>query len=316
MSVYTLLSLQDIQPFVESYGLPAATVLQPIKGGIENSNYFLTLADGRDLVLTLFEELGASEAAFLSPLLTHLHEAGLAVAAPLTNRHGHALNHLAGKPAQLAPRLAGEHPHRPGLGQCHAMGAALAKLHIALRAYPLTRENAHGSSWWEAVAKRWLPELPPAENMLLQDVLMRYAQVKEKNPELAMGLIHGDLFRDNVLMKGDTVTAILDFSETSHDYWLLDIAIAVNDFCRQWPDDAPDAARRAAFLQGYESRRPLRAEERSVLPVFLAVAAMRFWLSRLDVGARNAAENRASEHVLEKDPAEMRQLCALLMQAL
>lgn len=318
MSVYTLLSLQDIQPFVESYGLAPAVTLTPIKGGIENSNYFLTLADGRDLVLTLFEELGEREAAFLSPLLTHLHDAGIAVAAPLADRHAHALNHLAGKPAQLAPRLPGSHPHAPGLAQCRAMGEALASLHIALRGYPLQRENTHGQAWWEVVAKRWLPRLPPAEKQLLENVLARYAQTLAENPALPMGLIHGDLFRDNTLMRGDTVTAILDFSETSHDHWLLDIAITVNDFCRHWSDDglsnAPDTSRRVAFLQGYESRRPLNPDEKSALPVFLAVAAMRFWLSRLDVGARNAAEGRGGEHVLEKDPAEMRELCAQLMQ--
>jgi homoserine kinase type II len=326
MSVYTLLSLQDIQPFVESYGLAPAVTLTPIKGGIENSNYFLTLADGCDLVLTLFEELGEREAAFLSPLLTHLHDAGIAVAAPLTDRRAQALNHLAGKPAQLAPRLAGSHPYTPGLAQCRAMGAALASLHIALRGYPLQRENTHGQAWWEAVAKRWLPKLPPAERSLLNNLLARYAQTLTERPALPMGLIHGDLFRDNTLMRDDTVTAILDFSETSHDYWLLDIAITVNDFCRHWsqngPSDgagdhngeAPDTTRRTAFLQGYESRRPLSADEKSALPVFLAVAAMRFWLSRLDVGARNAAEGRSGEHVLEKDPAEMRELCAQLMQ--
>lgn len=317
MSVYTLLSLQDTQPFVESYGLAPAVTLTPIKGGIENSNYFLTLADGRDLVLTLFEELGEREAAFLSPLLTHLHDAGIAVAAPLADRHAHALNHLAGKPAQLAPRLAGNHPHTPGLAQCRAMGEALAGLHMALHGYPLQRKNMHGQAWWQAVAKRWLPKLPEQEKQLLENVLARYAQTLAENPALPIGLIHGDLFRDNTLMSGDTITAILDFSETSHDHWLLDIAITVNDFCRHWSGDGlrntPDASRRAAFLRGYESRRPLSTDEKSALPVFLAVAAMRFWLSRLDVGARNAAEGRRGEHVLEKDPGEMRELCAQLM---
>lgn len=316
MSVYTLLNLDDVQPFVESYGLATAVSLQPIKGGIENSNYFLTLADGRDLVLTLFEELGEREASFLYPLLTHLHEAGIPVAAPLADRHAHALNHLAGKPAQLAPRLAGSHPHTPGIAQCRAMGHALAGLHLALQGYPLARDNTHGPQWWDEVAARWLPRLPQDESALLQDVLRHYAQVRQQHPTLPGGLIHGDLFRDNTLMSGDVVTAILDFSETSHDHWLLDIAITVNDFCRHWPDDAPDAARQAAFLQGYESRRALTVSEKSALPVFLAVAAMRFWLSRLDVGARNAAEGRGGEHVLEKDPGEMRQLCATRLQAL
>jgi homoserine kinase type II len=313
MSVYTLLSLQDIQPFVAAYGLPVATTLTPIKGGIENSNYFLTLADGRELVLTLFEELSATNAAFLAPLLTHLQSAGIAVAAPLPDRHQVRLGRLAGKPAQLAPRLSGSHPDMPSATQCRAMGSALAALHLALQDYPLHRDNAHGPEWWNDVATRWQPRLSVTDRELLTRTLAQYARVCAEHPDLPRGLIHGDLFRDNTLFSGDSVSAILDFSETSRDHWLLDISITVNDFCRQWPSDEPDSQRRDAFLQGYESRRALTAAEKKALPVFLAVAAMRFWLSRLDIGSRNAEEGRGGEHVLEKDPAEMRALCARLL---
>lgn len=313
MSVYTLLSLHDIQPFVAGYGLPAATRLTPIKGGIENSNYFLTLADGRELVLTLFEELSADNAAFLAPLLAHLQAAGIAVAAPLPDRKQICLGRLAGKPAQLAPRLPGSHPDAPSLTQCRAMGNALAALHLALQDYPLQRENAHGPAWWDDVAARWQPRLSGADRELLTRALAQYRQTCAAAPDLPRGLIHGDLFRDNTLFAGDEVSAILDFSETSRDHWLLDISISLNDFCRQWPGDEPDSLRRAAFLQGYEGRRALTAEEKAALPVFLAVAAMRFWLSRLDIGSRNAEEGRGGEHVLEKDPAEMRALCARLL---
>ena len=105
MSVYTLLSLADVSPWLAGYGLPPAQQLTPIKSGIENSNFFVTLADGRELVLTLFEELDAAEAAFLGPLLAHLATAGVPVAAPLADLGGGRLGTLAGKPAQLAPRL-------------------------------------------------------------------------------------------------------------------------------------------------------------------------------------------------------------------
>jgi homoserine kinase type II len=211
MSVYTLLALHEVQPFVDAYGLPAVTVLTPIKGGIENSNYFLTLADGRDLVLTLFEELSEADAAFLAPLLTHLHDAGVPVAAPLANRHARTLNALAGKPAQLAPRLAGTHPHAASMAQCHTMGRALADLHRALQAYPLQRENAHGQGWWDEVAARWLPLLPESDRALLQETLAQHAAITARHADLPRGLIHGDLFRDNTLFSGETITAILDF---------------------------------------------------------------------------------------------------------
>lgn len=313
MSVYTTLSARDIQSFLDGYALPPLGDFTPIKGGIENSNYFVRLVDDRELVLTLFEELKAGEALFLGPLLDHLEAGGVPVATPLQDGTGRYLGELLGKPAQLAPRLPGQHPEAPGPDQCRAMGAALAHLHVTLRNYPLDRPNAHGAAWWEGLARRWQPQLPAADGELLARLLNRHAEICARHPDLPRGLIHGDLFRDNTLFMADAVTAVLDFSETGLDYWLLDIAITTNDFCRQWPAPTPDARRRAAFLEGYESARPLTEAERAALPVFLAVAAMRFWLSRLDINARNRAEQRGGEHVLEKDPGEMRELARVLL---
>lgn len=314
MSVYTLLSTADIQTFLSGYDLPPLGGFTPIKGGIENSNYFVELVDGREFVLTLFEELGTDDAALLGPLLAHLEAGGVPVATPLEDRAGRYLRHLRGKPAQLAPRLPGSHPDRPGAAECGAMGRTLAHLHLALAGYPLARRNAHGADWWEALAREWQPRLPATEAALLDALLRRHGEACVHHPDLPRGLIHGDLFRDNTLFLEGSVSAVLDFSEVGHDHLLLDIAITSNDFCRHWPSQAPDPVRRAAFLDGYASARPLTADERAALPAFLAVGAMRFWLSRLDVGARNAALNRGGEHVLEKDPGEMRELARALLE--
>lgn len=313
MSVYTPLTLAEIQPWLARYGLPAGRALDPIKGGIENSNFFLTLADGRALVLTVFEELDADTAGQLGPLLDCVAAAGLPVAQPLQDRDGHRLTSLAGKPAQLAPRLAGTHAIAPDAAQCRAMGATLARLHLALANHPMPRENAHGATWWNALADAWRPRLDRAGQALLDALRAAHARALGAHPALPAGLIHGDLFRDNVLFDGSEVSGLLDFSECGHDHWLLDIAITINDFCRTWPQEHPDALRRDAFLAGYAAHRPLLPAEQAVLPVFLAVAAMRFWLSRLDINARNHHERRQGEHITEKDPAEMRQLAAALL---
>ncbi|HET8729754.1 MAG TPA: homoserine kinase [Moraxellaceae bacterium] len=315
MSVYTMLSAADIQSFLDGYSLPPLGSYAPIKGGIENSNYFVTLVDGHELVLTLFEELSAGEADFLGPLLDHLEAAGVPVATPLKNRQGRYLGPLRNKPAQLAKRLPGRHPEQPGLSECRSMGTTLAHLHVALEGYPLVRANAHGAAWWEELARQWQPRLPKDEATLLQRLLQRHADACEQHPDLPQGLIHGDLFRDNTLFTGDSVTAVLDFSETGRDHLLLDIAITVNDFCRQWPSPEPDPRRREAFLEGYETARTLTSGERMALPVFLATAAMRFWLSRLEIGARNRAQQREGEHILQKDPGEMRALAEALLDS-
>lgn len=314
MSAYTLLDAARIQSFLDGYALPPLGGFEPILGGIENSNYFVELVDGRQLVLTLFEELPAAEAGVLGPLLAHLEACGVPVAPPLHDRAGRFLGELEGKPAQLAPRLPGRHPETPGLAECSAMGATLAHLHVALRDYPLQRPNAHGAAWWNGLARHWQARLPRPEQDLLARILAAYADACDRHPALPSGLIHGDLFRDNTLFLDDTVTAVLDFSEVARDHLLLDIAITANDFCRQWPSATPDPGRRAAFLQGYESARPLEPGEQEALPAFLAMAALRFWLSRLDIGERNRRENRGGEHVLEKDPAEMRLLAQLLLE--
>lgn len=313
MSVYTHITLAGVQPFVAGHGLPPATALVPIKGGIENSNFFLTLADGRELVLTIFEELGRDEAGFLGPLLAHLSVKGLPVAGPLADRDGLRLGTLADKPAQLAPRLAGQHPDQPDIAQCTAMGRTLADLHLALQSYPLARENSHGAAWWDAVAARRRPQMSADDRSLLDRTLAALTDITQRYPSLPAGLIHGDLFRDNTLFSGSTVSALLDFSECSHDYWLLDIAITANDFCRQWPTDTPDTVRLAAFIDGYNEVRALGGDEQAALPVFLAVAALRFWLSRLDIGQRNAEEGRDGEHVTQKNPDEMKHLLTALL---
>lgn len=314
MSAYTLLDAARIQSFLDGYALPPLGGFTPILGGIENSNYFVQLVDGRELVLTLFEELPAAEAGVLGPLLAHLEASGVPVATPLRNQAGLCLGLLEDKPAQLAPRLPGQHPDAPGVAECRAMGATLAHLHVALRDYPLQRANAHGAAWWNGLARQWQSRLPGLEQDLLARILAAYADACDRHPDLPSGLIHGDLFRDNTLFVADAVTAVLDFSEVAHDHLLLDVAITANDFCRLWPSAAPDLIRRHAFLEGYESARPLRPDEKNALPAFLAMAALRFWLSRLDIGERNLRENRGGEHVLQKDPAEMRLLAQLLLE--
>ncbi len=313
MSVYTELSLDELRAFAaDHYGLAVAGCT-PIASGIENTNYFLRLDDGRELVLTLFEELDAAGAAFLPPLLQHLDRQGVPVAGPLVARDGRSLLTLRDKPVQLAPRIAGGHPAPVTPAQCAAIGAALAKMHLALAGYPLQRENAHGADWWEAEARKARKGLSSANQLLLDTVLEDFEETVEDFDDLPTGLIHGDLFRDNTLFEGDTLRAILDFSEAGEDYWLLDVAITANDFCSAWPDVTLDQGLFGAFLEAYESVRPLTEDEQVAMPAFLAMAATRFWLSRLAVAARNAAEGRDGEAITRKDPDDMRRMVAARM---
>ena len=307
MSVYTVLSFEQIQTFVNGYGKNLHSVT-PIQNGIENSNWFIHCTDGGQAVLTLFEELNFAQAAQLGSLLDGVAQHRLPVAAPWINQQGERLSLLADKPAQLAPRLQGVHPTHPTTAQCHAMGRGLAQLHVAMQSLDWHKHNAHGQAWWQTTASELRPLMSVADQQLLDRLFAEFAQVQSQVGALPRGLIHGDLFRDNSLFDGERLSGMLDFSECCTDEYLLDIAITLNDFCSDWPDVGLDDHKKNAFLQGYQQIRVLTEAEHTALPIYLAMAAGRFWLSRLQVAERNRIDGRVGEHVLQKDPNEMMEM--------
>lgn len=315
MSVYTVLSAEQINQFAQGYGKTVQRIT-PIQQGIENSNWFVDMVDGQRAVLTVFEELDLAGATGLAGLLDGIAAQGLSVAAPWRNHAGQRLSILADKPAQFAPCLQGQHPMQPTPAQCAAMGEGLARLHVAMQSVALDKPNAHGQAWWQHTASTLTPSMNADDQTLLEGLFAQFdaiqmqvgAQTETQIETLPRGLIHGDLFRDNSLFDGDGLTGILDFSECCVDDYLLDIAITLNDFCSAWPSVQLDQAKKTAFIAGYQQVRAFTTDEQNALPVYLAMAAGRFWLSRLQVAERNASEGRVSEHVLQKDPNEMREM--------
>lgn len=307
MSVYTELTFAQIQAFADQYQFQV-TQIEPIQNGIENSNWFIGFAGDSQAVLTVFEELTFEQAQGLAGLLDGITQHGLPVAAPYLNTAGQRLGWLADKPAQLAPRLQGTHPMQPTIAQCQAMGAGLAGLHVAMQPIDFKKPNAHGQTWWQQTALELRPKMSTADQALLDQLFATFSEVQTEVGGLPQGLIHGDLFRDNTLFINDQLSGILDFSECCHDDYLLDIAITLNDFGSDWPRVALDQDKAIAFIQAYQTVRALTPAETTALPIYLAMAAGRFWLSRLQVAQRNQAEGRVGEHVLQKDPAQMRQM--------
>ena len=188
------------------------------------------------------------------------------------------------------------------------MGIGLAQLHVAMQPLDFKKSNAHGQAWWQQTALELRPQIRVQDQVLLDQLFAIFSQVQTEVGGLPQGLIHGDLFRDNTLFIDDQLSGILDFSECCLDDYLLDIAITLNDFCSDWPHVQLDQTKYSAFLQGYQQIRPLTESEKIALPIYLAMAAGRFWLSRLQVAQRNQAEGRDGAHVLHKDPNQMRQM--------
>ncbi|WP_010112974.1 homoserine kinase [Acinetobacter sp. P8-3-8] len=306
MSVYTTLSLKEVQAFAAPYGLEVIE-LNPIQGGIQNTNYFIVCADGTQFVLTLFENMDTQAAAELIPVLEYLGQQGLAVPVPLKHS-GQSIHTLKDKPAQIAPRMLGQHPMPSTLEQVEQIAIAQAQMHVALQDFPLQRKTARDHAYWYNVAKQIKPTLNVADTALLNNLLGLYEALTAMYPNRPKGFIHSDLFRDNTLFEGNTLKGILDFYEMNRDELLFDIAITLNDFCTEYPDVTLNEAKATAFLNAYSSVRPLTEDEKSCLELYLAMAAGRFWMMRLQVAQMNQAEGRTGDDILQKNPLEMRNM--------
>ena len=305
MSVYTTLTLKEVQDFAAPYGLKAIDLI-PIQGGIQNTNYFLVCED-QQYVLTVFEDMDEQAAGELVPVLEHLGQAGVAVPVPLLHS-GKAIHSIKGKPAQIAPRMLGEHPMPATKAQAEAIAIAQAKMHVALKDFKLEREFVRDHAYWYAVAQEIKPTLNAADKVLLGKLLGLYEALTAVYTDRPRGFIHSDLFRDNTLFEGDQLNGILDFYELNKDELLFDIAITLNDFCTDYPAVTLNEERAVAFLKAYESIRPLTEDEKACLQLYLAMAAGRFWMMRLQVAQKNAAQGRTGNDILQKNPQEMRNM--------
>ncbi|WP_130803709.1 homoserine kinase [Acinetobacter ihumii] len=306
MSVYTPLSLEQVQAFALPYGLEVIDLI-PIQGGIENTNYFLVTATAQQFVLTVFEELDEQGANELPPVLQHLGQHGIPVAVPLSYE-ANFIHFIADKPAQIAPRIAGQHPIPPSLAQIKQIGKAQAQLHMVLQDVQFERQSNRNHLYWTGVAEQLKTQMNADDLALLDQVYQHFNRQREQHPDRPQGWIHSDLFRDNTLFEGDQLQGILDFSEMNRDDWLFDIAIAINDFCTEHPSVELNLNKLNAFIEGYQTVRPLSTDEHACLAIYLAMAACRFWLLRLQVAQRNAQEARQGDDILQKNPLEMRLL--------
>lgn len=301
MSVFTAVDTPALERFLAGYAVGRRVAHEGIAAGVQNSNFFVDTALGR-YVLTLFERVDRSELPFYLHLMAHLARHGLPVPAPIANRDNEYLGQLCGRPAVLVARLAGASQMRPGPAHWGRIGAMLAGLHLAGLSYGRRLANPRGPGWREAMAVRLLPLLGERDRAVLE--AERAFQRTADFSRLPQGVIHADLFRDNVLWTGDGyVGGVIDFYFAGHDALLFDVAVTVNDWCAQ-DDGELDPGGVRCLLTAYHEVRPFSAAEADAWPAMLRAAALRFWLSRL----ADALLPRAGEMVLVKDPDEYRNI--------
>ena len=298
MSVYTPVSVAELERFLLDYPLGMLTDYAAISAGVENTNFFVTTTTG-EYVLTLFEHHTPAELGYFLALTQQWAEAKIPVARPLANHHGECLSHLNGKPAALLLRLPGQHIEHPTIQQCAEMGTMLARMHVSGQDFPQQRPPDRGHDWRMHMAGALLPRLDANDAALLQ-AEMAY-QHTVPFAQLPAGTLHADLFRDNVLFHDGHLSGILDVYFACHDSYLYDLAIVVNDWCCH-ADGSLDSPRVQACLAAYQAVRPWSSLEHTHWMGALRAAALRFWLSRLDA----QLNPRDGDMILQKDPLEFR----------
>jgi homoserine kinase type II len=300
MAVFTEVSFDEAAAFLRTLDMGQLRSIHACTGGIENTNYFVDTETGA-YVLTLFERLASDELPFYLHLMQHLASRGIPVPDPVPDRAGRLLHRLKGKPAVVVDKLSGRSELQPSIAHCRAVGAMLARLHLAGRDYDRQQANLRGLPWWEETVPLVWPYLGEDQRTLLSSEMdfQRRIAASPAYAALPRGPVHGDLFRDNVMFDGERLTGILDFYFAGCDTWLYDISVCLNDWCVDPDSGRPDPVREAAFIEAYELVRPLPSPERGLLPTLQRAAALRFWLSRL----RDLHRPREASVLKAHDPA-------------
>ncbi|QGG79182.1 homoserine kinase [Litorivicinus lipolyticus] len=299
MSVYTPITADELQGFLNGFDLPPLTHFEGVEAGVENTTYFLTA--GREWVLQIFEEQGFDEVPFFVELNKRLGDASVPVAIPVADRTGKRLHLLKNKPAVLFPKLVGRAPMTPNDRQRAALGTAVGQMHNASQSMPdMTKDNHRWRQWWEGNRDRVQPFLDDAGRALLDQQIADTAAWLDSAGDLPSGIIHGDLFRDNSLFDGDEIAGIIDFYNACTGYFAFDLAVTLNDWCSNAEGELIAGAR-DAMMDAYQAIRPLTPAELACWDLILQTAALRFWMLRLVALARRAEGGPdAPPHV--KDP--------------
>ena len=281
MAVYTDVAAEELAEFLNSYDIGELFSYKGIAEGVENSNFLLHTSKGA-YILTLYEKrVAEDDLPYFLSLMAHLAERGVSCPQPARNREGEVFSRLAGRPAAVINFLEGVWPRRPTVAHCAGVGEALAKMHLAGRDFPLFRKNPLSVAGW-----RPLFDLAAAraDNVQagLADFIARELDCLEANwpTDLPMGVIHADLFPDNVFFLGDRLSGLIDFPFACNDILAYDVAICLNAWCFE-PDHSFNVTKARALLNAYGRTRPLSAAEQNALPLLARGAALRFLLTRL-----------------------------------
>ena len=281
MAVYTEVTDEELSAFLGTYDLGRVLACKGIAEGVENSNFYLQTEAG-SFILTLYEKrVREADLPFFLGLMDHLSARGLTCPQPVHNRQGAALGRLAGRPAVIVTFLTGVSVKRPRAGHCRALGGALATLHEAGRDFSMMRPNALSLASWPALFAEAEARADTVAPGLAERTRRELAHLEAAWPSgLPTGVIHADLFTDNVFFIGEAVSGLIDFYFACTDALAYDLAVCLNAWCFE-PDGSFNRTKGQAMITGYEAVRRLGLDEAEALPTLCRGSALRFMLTRL-----------------------------------
>jgi homoserine kinase type II len=281
MAVYTDVTADDLNEFLGRYDIGALLAYKGIAEGVENSNFLVHTAAG-NFILTLYEKrVAEKDLPFFLALMEHLAARGITCPQPVKNRQGGVLGRLAGRPAAIVTFLDGLWIRRPTPAHCAAVGEALARLHLAGADFAMKRANALGVASWRPLYEQAKAKGDSVREGLCAEIARELDALERSWPrDLPQGVIHADLFPDNVFFLGEKLSGLIDFYFACTDTLSFDVAVCLNAWCFE-PDHSYNVTKGRALLNAYGKARALSAAERSALPVLARGAAMRFLLTRL-----------------------------------
>ena len=281
MAVYTDITEQELGAFLRDYDIGDLLSYKGIAEGTENSNFLLHTTKA-SYILTLYEKrVDRNDLPFFLGLMEHLATRDVTCPLPVKRNDGSLIGDLAGRPAAIITFLEGMWPRRPTAVHCRAVGEALAKLHVAGADFALKRANALSVPGWKTLWDSCHERADEVEKGLVAEVDADFAAISSAWPQdLPAGVIHADLFPDNVFFLGDELSGLIDFYFACNDFFAYDLAICLNAWCFE-RDHSFNLTKGTAMLAGYQSIRPLRKEEVEALPLLCRGASLRFMLTRL-----------------------------------
>ncbi|MBT3360958.1 MAG: homoserine kinase [Rhodospirillales bacterium] len=300
MAVYTEVSDEDLTAFATDYGIGEVLSCKGIAEGIENTNYLVETEAGR-FILTLYEKrVKRSDLPFYLGLMEHLAGKGIPCPTPLRTRDGEVLRELCGRPAVMVSFLPGMWPKRPGPAHCAALGEALAKMHLAGTDFSIRRPNDLTVGDWRALFQTSRGHAEGVRPGLTAELENELAFLEANWPSrLPAGVIHADLFPDNVFFRGEALSGLIDFYFACNDFFAYDVAVCMNAWCFE-ADGEFNATKARRLLRAYRGVREFSPDELAALPVLARGSALRFVLTRL----YDWANTPKDALVTPKDPLE------------